>query len=90
MEWYLQGKAEELGEAVQMSLCPRKSHMDWIGREPGPPRQVVCYRLAGWLVDWLAMEFAYSLINYLISHSLAWCVTESVECVVSYLSNLFI
>jgi hypothetical protein len=38
-EWYWQGKAEELGGTLcQCPFVHHKSHMDWPGREPGPPR----------------------------------------------------
>jgi hypothetical protein len=39
VEWNWQGKPEELGENLsQCHLAHHKSHMDWPGIEPGPPR----------------------------------------------------
>jgi hypothetical protein len=39
VEWYWQGKTEELGDNVSQCNCfYHKSHVDWNGREPGPPR----------------------------------------------------
>jgi hypothetical protein len=38
VEWYWQGKTEELEQkAAPLSFFYNKSHMDWTGREPGPP-----------------------------------------------------
>jgi hypothetical protein len=38
VDWYWQRKAEETrGKPVPVSVVHHKSHMDWPGREPGPP-----------------------------------------------------
>jgi hypothetical protein len=39
VEWYWQGKTEELGEKpVPVPLCPLQNPLDWPGREPRSPR----------------------------------------------------
>jgi hypothetical protein len=38
VEWNWQGKTEELGEKPVPVPVHHKSHMDWPGIEPGPPR----------------------------------------------------
>jgi hypothetical protein len=39
VEWYWQGKTEDLREkTVPVPLCPPQIPLDWLGHEPGPPR----------------------------------------------------
>jgi hypothetical protein len=64
VEWELAGEAEVLGENVlQCHFVRQKSHMTWLGLEPGPPRWEAWAMARNglaptfwWTVSWLLLE----------------------------------